>query len=76
MHCLVVSDILLELYKYLKTDKNVEIGFETSVPKTKLRDNALLLKATTGEQRTESVSDNFYFQIEHVYYNFYKTASP
>ena len=34
-HCLVVSDILLELDKYLKTDENVEIGFETSVFCTK-----------------------------------------
>ena len=34
-HCLIVSDILLELDKYLKTDENVEIGFETSVFCTK-----------------------------------------
>ena len=31
----VVSDILLELDKCLKTDENVEIGFETSVFCTK-----------------------------------------
>ena len=68
-HCLDVSDILLELDKYLKTDENVEIGFETSVfciKNKKMQDNALLFKATTGEQRTESESDKFYFQIEHV----------
>ena len=34
-YCLVVSDILLELDKYFKTDENEEIGFETSVFCTK-----------------------------------------
>ena len=47
--------------------KNVEIGFETSFFCTKNKTKktiASLFQATTEEERTESKSDNFYFQTE------------
>ena len=54
-HCLVVSDMLLELDKYLKTDENVEIGFETSVfcTKNKTTRHYLRQQLENKEQKVE-----------------------